>query len=109
MGDNAGRTSRSLVHSRRPDFTPTRTLSSVPEKKIDAGVHKLVKELAASKKEQAEWWRKLGRDGGYELAYHKKPTQRDLEMEIRERIKGRDPEVIRWELASLVGGPLSYE
>lgn len=77
--------------------------------KIDAGVKKLLDELAKSKKEQAALYQKLGRDGGYELAFHKKPTQKDLDMEIRGRMTGRDPELIRWELAAAIGGPLQYE
>ena len=76
-----------------------------PKKTGDA--QRLIGQLQASKKEQAELWHRFVVEGQYETAYHRKPTQRDADMEIRRRMKAEDPEIIRWRLALLLG-PLKH-
>lgn len=67
----------------------------------------LIDALAASKKEQAELWHRFVVLGAYEQAHGRKPTQRDVDIEIRRRMKNEDPEIIRWRLAKLIG-PLRH-
>lgn len=57
-------------------------------------------ELDAAKREEAELWHRY-RQGAFEQAYRRKPTETDIRMEIRRRRKTRDPEMIRNELAML--------
>jgi hypothetical protein len=59
----------------------------------------LLKALRASLMEQATVWRQIS--STFETAYHRKPTQRDIEMEVRLKMKLEQPEVIRTELAIL--------
>jgi hypothetical protein len=71
----------------------------------------LLAALDSSLREQARLWNELG-DGQnkYELLYGRRPSDRDLEMEVRRQMmKQPPPEVLRWRLALLVGGPLSHE
>lgn len=53
------------------------------------------------------WKRYAG--GAFEMAYHRKPTMHDLAVECRSNMKGELPELLRWRIAFLVGGPLSTE
>lgn len=70
---------------------------------------RLIAQLDKALAEQATLWKTLKIDGGYELLNHARPTDRDLEMEIRRQMKSDYPEVIRWRLAFLLGRPLEHE
>jgi hypothetical protein len=74
----------------------------------EAQLESLLADLDESIREYDELWKRYA-EGAYEMAFHRKPTQHDLAVEVRSRMKGDLPETIRWRLALLVGGPLSYE
>lgn len=79
-----------------------------PEPDTEIGFDELVVRLDAALREQARLWREMLTEGKYELLYHHKPTQRDVELAVREHMADL-PEILRWRLARIVGGPLSHE
>jgi hypothetical protein len=74
------------------------------EEQLDA----LLTDLDESIREYDELWKRYA-GGAFEMAYHRKPSMHDLAVECRSRMKGELPEILRWRLALLVGGPLSVE
>jgi hypothetical protein len=71
-------------------------------------LEELLTDLRVSIREYDELWKRYA-GGSFEMAYHRKPSMHDLAVECRARMKGELPEILRWRIAFLVGGPLSTE
>jgi len=79
-----------------------------PEPDTEIGFSQTLAALDVALREHARLWHELS-EGKYELLYHRKPTQRDLEIETRRLMRSELPEILRWRLAYLAGGPLPHE
>jgi len=96
-------------HSKGATRRAPRAGARIPRGDTDSGIDELIAELDRALRMQARLWNELA-EGKFELLFHRKPTQRDLEMGVRLLMKDHAlPEILRWKIARLVGGPISHE